>query len=260
MRCIGVRRNVVDLEKSAQFYAETLGFCLLSRSAEGADLRLGDTLLELRPANASLNASRVPLRSHDHSFRHLAIVVRDMAAAFQRILRSGVELISPSPQTLPTWNPTAGGIEALYFRDPSNHPLELIRFPGQKGKAIWHRSGQELFLGIDHTAIVVSDTEASWTFYAELGFERVAESHNYGPEQEALSGLQHASVRITSLGAEPLSLELLEYRSPNDGRSMPEDVDLRHLLWSETLIATSAPDLVPIRTIRDPDGYGVDIR
>jgi catechol 2,3-dioxygenase-like lactoylglutathione lyase family enzyme len=260
MRCIGIRRNVVDLEKSIHFYAKGLGFDLISERAEGAELRLGETLLELRPATASPNAPQDPVRSHDRSFRHLAIVVRDMAAAFERLLRCRAELISSGPQTLPSWNPTAGGIEALYFRDPSDHPLELIRFPAHKGRAIWRRSGQELFLGVDHTAIVVSDTEASLAFYAELGFERVAESHNYGPEQEALIGLPHAHVRITSLAAEPLGLELLQYLSPSDGRSMPEDAGLGHLLWSDTLIATSAPDLVPIRTIRDPDGYGVDIR
>ena len=45
--------------------------------------------------------------------------------------------------------------------------LEILQFPPGKGDAKWHRPTDKLFLGIDHTAIVVSDTEASLRFYRD---------------------------------------------------------------------------------------------
>jgi catechol 2,3-dioxygenase-like lactoylglutathione lyase family enzyme len=261
-RCIGVRRNVLDLHKSVDFYSNILDFELVSRRTDSASLRLGTTLVELSLASALRNGAPARVRSHDRSFRHLAIVVRDMNDAFARLTGEAVELISSGPQTLPQWNPGAGGIQALYFRDPSQHPLELIQFPENKGKAIWHRAGKRLFMGLDHTAIVVADTATSRAFYRKLGFEPVTESHNYGPEQEALTGVPGASVRISSLqtDSESLGLELIEYLEPKSGRAMPEDISPGHPLWSETLIATSAPDVIHRGKRRDPDGYGVDIR
>ena len=41
------------------------------------------------------------------------------------------------------------------------------RSPPDKGNPKWHRGRDRLFLGIDHTAIVISDTEASLRFYRD---------------------------------------------------------------------------------------------
>ena len=61
---------------------------------------------------------------------------------------------------MPDWNPSAGGIRAFYFRDPDRHVLEVIWFPAGKGAPRWQRHAPTaLFLGIDHTAIVVADTD-----------------------------------------------------------------------------------------------------
>ncbi len=65
---------------------------------------------------------------------------------------------SSGPQRLPDWNKNAGGIRAFYFRDPDGHPLEILQFPADKGNPKWHDANGRLFLGIDHTAIVISDT------------------------------------------------------------------------------------------------------
>ena len=47
------------------------------------------------------------------------------------------------------------------------------------------------FLGIDHTAIVVADTDASLAFYRDrLGMQIMGESENFGPEQERLNNLR----------------------------------------------------------------------
>ena len=74
---------------------------------------------------------------------------------------------SSGPQLLPAWKPNAGGIRAFYFRDPDGHALEVLWFPQRKGAAKWRAPTDRLFLGIDHTAIVISDTEASLRFYRD---------------------------------------------------------------------------------------------
>src|SRR5207249_11847147 len=85
-------------------------------------------------------------------------------------------------------NPNAGGIRAFYFRDPDDHPLEILQFPAGKGDPKWQRAEGRLFLGIDHTAIVVASTDASLRFYRDLlGLRIAGTSLNYGPEQERLN-------------------------------------------------------------------------
>jgi catechol 2,3-dioxygenase-like lactoylglutathione lyase family enzyme len=155
-----------------------------------------------------------------------------------------VEHASTGPQTLPAWNPNAGGISAFYFRDPDGHFLEILHFPPDKGNPKWHRPTDRLFLGIDHTAIVVRDTEASLRLYRDtLGFVVAGGAENYGTEQEHLNNVFGARLRITSLKppAGP-SIEFLEYLAPRDGRATPPDLkanDLAH--WQTRLTLTGGP-------------------
>jgi catechol 2,3-dioxygenase-like lactoylglutathione lyase family enzyme len=147
---------------------------------------------------------------------------------------------SPAPQRLPDWNPNAGGIEAFYFRDPDGNNLEILWFPEGKGDPKWHRPSEKLFLGIDHTAIVVEDTDRSLAFWRDLLGLRVAgESENWGPEQERLNNVFGARLRITALRApKGPGIEFLEYLSPRDGRPFPSDTrasDLWH--WQINLRA-----------------------
>ena len=127
-----------------------------------------------------------------------------------RILRQGLhamalaiaEHASSGPQLLPAWNPNAGGIAAFYFRDPDGNHLEVLHFPDGKGDPKWHRKSERLFLGIDHTAIVVADTDESLGFYRDaLGLRVAGASENYGPEQERLNNVFGARLRITALRA-----------------------------------------------------------
>ncbi len=156
------------------------------------------------------------------------------------------------------------GGRSIYFRDPDGHPLELIHFPADKGKQVWRESERELFLGVDHSAIVVADTEASVAFYRdELGLAVVGEAHNHGAEQEALTGLPGASMRVTSLaGSGTLRLELLEYLAPGAGRPMPADTNANDMWWAETLIEFDKSEGEPRsmhRSFRDPDGHSGEI-
>src|SRR5262249_54493744 len=158
------------------------------------------------------------LRPNDRAFQHAAIIVSDMAAAYARLRQFNVEHASTGPQKLPDWNPNAGGISAFYFRDPHRHFLEILHFPAGKGLEKWSRS-DKLFLGIDHTAIVVGDTDQSLRLYRDsLQMKVVGESENYDTEQEHLNNVFGARLRITAVrAAEGPGIELLEYLAPRDG-------------------------------------------
>ncbi|MFL6603524.1 MAG: VOC family protein [Steroidobacteraceae bacterium] len=216
--------KVADREVVGDDYEHLLGvFGLRVRSVR---LRLGEEHLELMQFLAPHGRPIPPdSRSNDRWFQHVAIIVSDMGAAYARLRRFNVEYASSGPQRLPDWNPNAGGIEAFYFRDPDGHNLEVLAFPPDKGPAKWHVKNGPLFLGIDHTAIVVSDTEASLHFYRDmLGLRVAGTSDNYGSEQEHLNNVFGAHLRITTLrAAQGPGVEFLEYLSPRTGRSIPAD-------------------------------------
>lgn len=249
--------TVADAERSAVFFEEVLEFERV-RDVEvaGAEIehlqgvfaarmrivtvRLGDEELDLIDYLApESRAFPSDTRGNDRWFQHVAIVVSDMKRAYEKLRAHSVTHASPAPQRLPDWNPNAAGIEAFYFRDPDGHFLELIRFPDEKGDPRWQ--GQDrLFLGIDHTAIVVTDTEASLRFYRDLlGLRVVGGSENFGPEQERLNGVFGARLRITTLrAASGPGVELLEYLSPRDGRPRPNGTRASDLLHWQTHLVT----------------------
>ena len=246
-----VAMTVSDMDRSVTFYTGVLTFKKVSdRKRSGpefdqlygightqlrvVDLNLGDESIELRQF-LGVTGTPVPrdARSNDLSFQHVAIIVSDMTRAYEALRQNRVHSISPFPQTLPDWNPNASGIKAFYFQDPDGHPLEVLQFPPGKGDPKWQRSDGRLFLGIDHTAIVVSNTDASRAFYGTLLGMRVAgESENYGFEQEHLNNVFGAHLRITALRSPSgIGVELLEYITPRDGRpasANPSPTDIDH--------------------------------
>jgi catechol 2,3-dioxygenase-like lactoylglutathione lyase family enzyme len=263
------------MDRSVEFYTKVLTFEKISdievagpayEHLEGVfgvrmrivQLRLGDERLELTEYLAPRGRpAPVDARSNDRWFQHVAIVVRDMDAAYARLRQFKVQHASTGPQTLPSWNRSAGGIRAFYFRDPDGHPLELLWFPPDKGAPKWHRPSDRLFRGIDHTAIVVRNTQASLAFYRDvLGLRIAGESENYGTEQAHLNNVEGAHLRITSLRA-PLGpgIEFLEYLQPRDGRCYPADERANDFVhWQTTLVAQDASDAA--RVLRG-DGYRI---
>jgi len=164
-----------------------------------------------------------------------------MDRAYGLLREHHVRHASTGPQTLPDYIKGAGGIRAFYFRDPDGHFLEMLQFPPGKGDVKSHRPGDKLFLGVDHTAIVVGDTETSLKFYRDtFGMRIVGESENYGPEQEHLNNVFGARLRITRLrAAEGLGVELLEYLAPRSGRATPDNFGSeRSLGWETNLVTT----------------------
>lgn len=256
-----VGMTVSDMEASVDFYSKVLSFEKVSDvEVTGEDyerlqgvfglrmrvvrMRLGDELIELTEYLAP-KGRPVPIdsRSNDRWFQHLAIITSDMDQAYALLRQNKVEHASTGPQRLPDWNKNAGGIKAFYFRDPDKHWLEILQFPQGKGDAKWQRKDR-LFLGIDHTAIVVSNTDASLKFYRDvLGLRIAGTSENYGTEQEHLNNVFGARLRITSLraGSGGPGIEFLEYLAPRDGRPAPADErasDLFH--WQTTLVVNTA--------------------
>lgn len=256
--------TVADLDKSIAFYRDVLSFTLVDRREEWGDaveqltgvfgvrrlvarLTLGEESIELvqylAPEGRPVPADS---KSNDRWFQHIAIVVSDLDRAYAHLRAHRVRHASSGPQTLPDWNPNAGGISAFYFKDPDGHVLEVIHFPLGKGDPRWHRSGGELFLGIDHTAIVVADTERSLAFYRDvLGLRVAGGSENFGIEQERLNGVFGARLRITTLrAAKGPGIELLEYLAPTDGRDYPADARANDLIhWTTTLHMGASADV-----------------
>lgn len=98
-------------------------------------------------------------------------------------------------------------------------------------------------MGIDHTAIVVSNTQASLNFYRDLLGLRVAgESENYGTEQEHLNNVFGARLHISGLRAPAgIGIEFLDYLTPSSGRPMPVDARANDLVgWQTTLVVEDA--------------------
>jgi catechol 2,3-dioxygenase-like lactoylglutathione lyase family enzyme len=173
-------------------------------------------------------------------------VVSDMEKAYDRLREFNVEYVSTAPQTLPKSIAGAEGIKAFYFHDPDNHNLELIYFPSGKGQSKWHVVDGRVFLGIDHTAIGVSNSEESQKFYADLlGFERKGESWNKGIEQEHLNNVEGAFLHISGYRAnEGPGIEFLQYLKPGPGKIYPADSradDIWH--WQTTLFVDDAEKL-----------------
>ena len=233
---------VHDMDRAVRFYTDVLSFRQVDdREVAGSDYEhfYGVFGARVRIVRLALGAEAVELtqflaphgrplpadsRSNDRWFQHVAIIVSDMDRAYSALRTHGVDHASTGPQTLPDWNKDAGGIRAFYFRDPDGNHLEILRFPPGKGQPRW-QAKDRLFLGIDHTAIVVGNTDASLAFYRDtLGMQIAGTAENYGPEQERLNNVFGVRLRITALRAEQgIGVELLDYLAPRTGRAMPVD-------------------------------------
>ena len=274
--------TVSDMDRSVAFYQDVLDFKKVSEvEVDGPEydrlwglfgvrarivrMQLGEQCVELIEFLSPPDARPIPVPSYSNDlwFQHVAIVVRDIDVAWAKLRMHHVRQISPRPQTIPLSNRAAAGIKAIKFRDPDGHNLELLWFPEGKGSPIW-RSGaktssvpgssgqpaaievppvfEPLFLGIDHTAITVRNTEHSTYFYGDLlGMTVAGLSLNMGTEQQYLDSLPDAQARVT--GMKPATgatgVEFLEYESPAHGRPIPPDshpTDLWH--WQTTLVVS----------------------
>ncbi len=167
-------------------------------------MRLGDEIIELTEYLAP-KGRPIPVdsRSNDRWFQHIAIVVSDMDRAYQRLRANKVQHASTGPQRSPDWNKSAGWHQGFLFQG-SGRPQSRDSSTFPPARAIRSGSGQRtLFFGIDHTAIVVSDTQTQLKILSRiLGLKLAGESENYGTEQEHLNNVFGARVRISGLEAQ----------------------------------------------------------
>jgi len=208
--------TVSDMDRAADFYSKVLTFEKVSDTEVAGEnyehlegvfglrirvvrMRLGHEFIELTeylaPKGRPIPADS---RSNDRWFQHIAIIVSDMDKAYAWLRQNKVEHASSGPQRLPDWNKERVGHLGILLQGSDEHPVEVLQFPLDKGLEKWHRPTDKLFLGIDHTAIVVWDTDASVKFYRDLlGMHVAGESENYGTEQEHLNNVFGAHLRIT---------------------------------------------------------------
>ena len=155
-------------------------------------------------------------------------------------------------------------------------------FPQRERKGeMAKRTGDKIFLGIDHTAIGVSNTDSSLQYWVNnLSLEKKGESHNTGTEQAHLNFVKNAELHITGLAAaEGPGVEFLQYLKPGAGKIYPADTQCDDL-WNwltkvyctdidalhKKLIAANMKIVSDEITIingkknfiaRDPDGHAV---
>jgi catechol 2,3-dioxygenase-like lactoylglutathione lyase family enzyme len=267
--------TTADANRAAAFYEAAFGCRTISSDRlSGTDfehlmgvrggatrivLALGREIIELLQFDKPGAPYPAASSSCDLSFQHFAIVVADIDQAYSHLL--GIEgwsrISLGGPQRLPE---SSGGVTAFKFRDPEGHPLELLAFPAG-ANTIWSAVQRgSIFLGIDHSAIVVSDSSASIAFYEGFGFRATGGSLNRGPEQECLDDVRGALVEVSALA--PLTthphLELLSYRSHRSASTpalRSNDIACTRLVFE---IADQAA-LTYSRQLRDPDGHALVI-
>lgn len=262
--------TVSDADRAVEFFSKVLSFEKVSDvEVAGSEyerlqgvfglrmrvvrMKLGDEVIELTEY-LTPKGRPIPVdsRSNDHWFQHLAVITSDMDKAYAWLRKNKVQHASTAPQRLPETIKAAAGIRAFYFKDPDGHPLEILQFPSDKGDRKWHQPSEKLFLGIDHTAIVVSDTDSSLKFYRDvLGLKIAGESENFGSEQEHLNNVFGARLRITALRAPSgPGIEFLEYIAPRDGRPAPGDERANDLIhWQTSLLSSDA--MAAARSLRE---------
>jgi catechol 2,3-dioxygenase-like lactoylglutathione lyase family enzyme len=254
--------TVLDINRAIDFFTKVLPFEKVSEvEVYGTEyeqlkgvfgirykkvrLRLGNEEIELTDY-LTAGGKSIPedSRSNDLWFQHIAIVVSNMDSAYARLRKFNVVQVSTAPQTLPKTIPAAEGVKAFYFRDPAGHNLELIYFPPGKGNPKWQEKTDKIFLGIDHTAIGVGESERSKKFYGDLlGIKYQGDSYNFGSEQEHLNNVQGASLHISGNKAEEgMGVEFLEYLNPKSGRPFPKDERADDLIHYETIMLTNQLD------------------
>jgi catechol 2,3-dioxygenase-like lactoylglutathione lyase family enzyme len=301
--------TVADVDRETAFFTKVLSFekvadfrvigseydkmeSVFNTNMRIVHLKLGEQMVELTQYISPPTGRPIPVPSYsnDEWFEHMAIVVRDMDAAYKILQDNNVQQISANPITIPESNPGAAGIKAVKFRDPEGHDLELIYFPAGKASPIWQKPTSQLFLGLSHTAMTVDSTEKGVAFYRDLlGFDVGGVTFNTGATQEVLDDLFNDTCLVTPMLpiSQPPHIEFLDYKTPPGGRPMPVDTkanDLWH--WQTTLVTKDiqaaasrlrkagaqfiTPDIVSIPQetqaelgfkkalmIRDPNGHAI---
>jgi catechol 2,3-dioxygenase-like lactoylglutathione lyase family enzyme len=242
-------RQVANTRLRGDTFRHLMG---IESDARCVTLSLGSEIIELLEFDVQGKPYPAHASACDAVFQHFAVVTADMTVAWSALREVGgwVSITRGEPQQLPE---RSGGVTAFKFRDPEGHPLELLSFPLGRTPPKWQvQHGSYPCLGIDHSAIVVSGTQASIAFYTAYGLQVSSQSHNAGPEQDRLDGLASVVVDVTGL-APVISaphVELLSYREEASAPGLLNSNDIA----ATRLIFESDEAAAPCRLV-DPDGH-----
>jgi len=252
---------VSDLDRAEDDYVRTFGcrvehradiepaltgvLCIAPASGRRSLLRLGRERIELLEFADSAGRPYPPdSTSTDLWFQHMSIIVTDMRRAHQRVManRRFRPISRNGPVRLPD---SSGGVTAFKFRDHDGHPLELLALPAGHGPARWRDAGGAgCFTGIDHTAIAVSDSGRSTTFFRSVfGFSVGTRTENCGPEQAALDDVEDVCVSVTQVAPDLPAprLELLRYRA-GTRRPVPPDTASNDIVATHSVLRVASLD------------------
>jgi catechol 2,3-dioxygenase-like lactoylglutathione lyase family enzyme len=252
---------VSDLGRAEEDYIATFGcrverrtdidpsltrvLCIRRARGSRSLLRLGRERIELLEFTDSAGRPYPPdSTSTDLWFQHMAIIVNDMTDAYQRVManRRFRPISRHGPVRLPQ---SSGGVTAFKFRDHDGHPLELLAFPPGRAPEEWHTTdGTGSFLGVDHTAIGVSDTVRSARFFGSVfGFSAGTRTENRGPEQDDLDDVDDVQVSVTRLAPDRPAprMELLHYHV-GTRRPIPRDTASNDIVATHSVVRVASID------------------
>jgi catechol 2,3-dioxygenase-like lactoylglutathione lyase family enzyme len=252
---------VSDLDRAEDDYVRTLGcrveqrgeidpaltrvLCIRQAHGRRSLLRLGRQRIELLEFMDAAGRPYPPgSTSTDLWFQHFAIVVNDMTHAYQLVMadRRFRPISRNGPVRLPD---SSGGVTAFKFRDHDGHPLELLAFPEGRVPGEWRGpNGTGPFLGVDHTAIGVSDPASSARFFGSaFGFSTGARTENRGPEQADLDDVEDVHVSVTRLAPDLPAprMELLHYHV-GTRRPIPNDIGSNDIVATHCVVRVASLD------------------
>jgi catechol 2,3-dioxygenase-like lactoylglutathione lyase family enzyme len=252
---------VSDLDRSVDDYVKTLGCSIEQRSDIDAALArvlriprprgrrsllwLGRVRIELLEfADSAGRPYPLDSTSTDLWFQHMAIVVNDMTLAHQRVManRRFRPISRNGPVRLPD---NSGGVTAFKFRDHDGHPLELLAFAEGRAPGEWRDAdGDAPFLGVDHTAIAVSDAASNTRFFSSVfGFAVGTRTENRGPEQDNLDDVDNVALSVTQLAPDLPAprMELLHYHV-GTRRPIPHDTASNDIVATHSVLRVVSLD------------------
>jgi catechol 2,3-dioxygenase-like lactoylglutathione lyase family enzyme len=253
---------VSDLDRAEDDYVRTFGcrvehrgdidpalvrvLCVRRARGRRSLLRLGRERIELLEFTDSAGRPYPPdSTSTDLWFQHMAIVVSDMGKAHLRVIanRRFRPISRNGPVRLPG---ESGGVTAFKFRDQDGHPLELLAFPAGDVPELWRTGrGSASFLGVDHTAIAVSDSTRSARFFRSVfGFRTGGRTENRGPEQADLDNVDGVHVSVTRLAPDLPAprMELLDYHA-GTRRPIPPDTASTDIVATHSVVQVASLDV-----------------
>jgi lactoylglutathione lyase len=145
--CEHIGIQVRDVDRSARFYAEALGFELLARMSrseeyvlrvvgypgatlEIAMLRIPGTEVELEILEyRGVDAPPIDPTTAQPGTMHFSLFVDDLDAIHARLRAQGVEFVSEVQTS--TAGPLAGG-KVVYMKDPDGIRVELVQLPERR--------------------------------------------------------------------------------------------------------------------------------